>query len=1810
MQNCEYSVFPFISEMSESENHLEVEGSGGSRSRSKSPRSCSTNLNSSNRLAELRKRRGGFKGRLSHFDKFISNFCSPDLKSQDLCELKMRLESISEIFNRFCSVQDEIEEIISEDDLVINLEYREEFESIYYKLVAAAKCILKESEPKESITVGADSSVKVKLPQIKLPSFDGSFDQWLEFRNSYLTMIHTRKDLDPIHKFHYLRSSLSDTALRVINSLEFTAPNYAHAWELLENRFHNNRLLVHNHVKSLFTSPSLSKECPSQIRRLIDATLRNLRALQSLDEPTESWDTLIIYLVVSKLDYSTEREWETHKGLLLSDSRKKAGRLALDDLLNFLRNRADMLDMIKSGNNKSNMTSSQSSQFKFRNEVKQSSDHKKLVASTHTYSSVASNKKGTNLKNNAYRHQGRTCTLCGDDHVLYTCAKFLNMSIHDRWNLVKDKKLCQNCIRDSHSPNECVFGSCKLCNRKHNTLLHIDNSASCHSSAHSVQNASSQPLSSMTSLAQSADAHSSNAVGSDESRSAMTSNSLQPVLLSTALVELADSDNNYHTVRALLDSGSQNCFVTERLCKRLNVPVLQSTIRISGVGQCVSQSTHACNIHMRSKTYEFETGIKCLVLPSITSKLPSIDVDAESIRIPSYIVLADPTFNVSSEIDLLIGADIFWNLLNENKMRLPSGPYLHDSKLGWIISGPINNSIYSKNVQCNFVQIESQLRKFWELEEISNNPSVMSKDDNACEELFKNTTVRDETGRFSVRLPLKESTDSLGESYHTAKNRLLALERKLDRAPQYKRMYSEFLREYEELGHMSLVSGGIDSLGKPYYILPHHGVYRESSTTTKLRVVFAANVPTSSNKSLNDIQYVGPPLQNEIFSILLRFRQYQFVACADIEKMYRQIMIQSDQRNLQLILWRCNKDEPIKVYRLNTVTYGTTSAPYLSMRCLKQLALECNDDVIARVISEDFYVDDLITGHDDQQTLINICEKTSKVLDSACLPLRKWMFNSATSSNTKNLAVGENSNSKTLGLGWSNVSDDLNFTTQIDTNTSPVTKRLMLSVISQIYDPLGILAPAIIKAKILLQKLWLLKLDWQDVVPADVTLEWHNFISSLRHLHEIRVPRCVMSEPSRYKQLHIFTDASIEAYGACAYIRSFNDNDSPITVRLLCAKTKVAPLRSVSIPRLELCGALVGAKLYRKIKESLRLEFDKVYFWTDSTIVQAWVRMSPHLLKTFVQNRVSEINTLTEDSIWRHIQGVQNPADLLSRGVSIESLRYDATSLWWSGPAFLREPDSNWINDRVDPINTDIPELKSQVVAVVSTNQSSCIDFNRYSSFHRLQRIGAYCLRFIHNARAPAADRRTGYLSASELRSAVIMLTRFAQQQSFAEEYHNLKNSLPVSVKRCKQVNKINGLNIFMDHDGIMRVGGRLDNSSSFSYDKKHPMLLSSKHRLSELLFTYEHKRLLHGGPQLLVSTLRERWWVLGARNLARQVVHNCVTCARLKGENVTPLMGNLPRERIEASFPFMTCGVDYAGPMLVLNRKGRGARLIKCYICLFVCFTTKAIHLELVGSLSTQDYLLAFKRFISRRGKPSVIFSDNGRNFVGAEKEISATLDNSSQQVSDFASENNIKLCFIPAYSPHFGGLWESGVRRCKHHLRRIMGNAQLTHEEFITVLSQIEAVLNSRPLSPLSADPNDYLPLTPAHFLIGRPLTSPASEDLTSIATARLGRYDRVEQLRQHFWERWSKEYISELQRRTKWQTDGQGVKLDSLVIIKEDNLPPLKWKMGRITRLIPGNDGITRVVEIRTATGTIRRACTRICPLPIQSTMEEAD
>ncbi|XP_050314830.1 uncharacterized protein LOC126749190 [Anthonomus grandis grandis] len=1298
-----------------------------------------------------------------------------------------------------------------------------------------------------------------------------------------------------------------------------------------------------------------------------------------------------------------------------------------------------------------------------------------------------------------------SCYHCKKDHSIYVCEDFLKLSVKKRIDFVNRAKLCQNCLRQ-HPPKRCRGGTCRKCQLWHNTLLHEDKGESV-SQGQNADNSSYETPQVEPVLT-----------------STVSKSSKRVTLLSTARVQVLDKFGIPHTVRALLDSGSMSSFITKNLCDTLGLDTFDANLNIFGISNSLTKVRNKCQIDLSSLYTNFKTKLMCFILPEITNVTPGFEINLESLNIPHNLHLADETFNRPGAVELLIGCDLFWSLLKTG--RLSGGKYsptIQETELGWIVAGPmgeIETREQEKDVCCNLStnqELHDLVSKFWEVEEV-NQVKPLSNEETECEKIFIETTTRNHEGRFIVNLAM----------FYNLEKRLLKNE-------SLRVQYIKFMQEYLSLNHMTIADSSYVPGGVQYF-MPHHGVLRQDSLTTKLRVVFNASSPSSNGISLNNIQFIGPVLQDDLLSMLLRFREKRYVISADCKMMYRQVLINPEQRKLQQILWRENPTEQLKTYMLNTVTYGQASASYLAIRCLFQLANECADSLpkVANVIRRSFYVDDLLFSSESIEHARYICREITRILRSGCFELRKWYSNDprvldGIETEDKScgiLTFGPHETTKTLGLTWSCYNDQLAFCIDIN-NYKTDTKRSVLSLTARIFDPLGMLSPCTILAKIFMQKLWSKKLPWDETLPVDLSGQWAKFKNELPFLNQLTIERHVVCQEPQLIELHGFADASERAYGACLYVRSIDKNNQ-VFVNLLCSKSKVAPIKTLTIPRLELCAALLLARLVKKVTTSLTIKIDKFVYWSDSSIVLAWIKTSANLLKTFVGTRIAIIQNLTNDQDWRHVPTQENPADHLSRGLyDNQILEMD---MWWYGPKFLKAPPAEWPTS-LSKLDT-VPELKPFSTTVLPTIKIEEFPFERFSQFSRLIHVTAYILRFKNNCLKPISDRIQGPLLIQEINLAKKYLIKVAQRQSFPYEFSCLIEKRSIDSK-----SKILNLTPFLDSDKIIRVGGRLE-FSNFLPDKKHPILLHSSHPFTKLFFAYQHLKLLHVGPQALLSSIRDEFWPISGRNLARSTVKRCIRCFRVKPDFVQPIMANLPRDRTVPSPPFHVTGLDYASPFLVRSGFGRSrsCKLEKCYISVFVCFTTKALHLELVSSLTSSSFILALRRFISRRGKPSKIVSDNGTTFVGAHRELKDFLKSHQHELKGTAVSEGIDWQFICPYSPHMGGLWESGVKSVKHHLKRVLANAHLTFEEFSTTLSQIEAILNSRPLCPLSSEPNDLVPLTPAHFLIGRPLTAAPDENLDDVKLNRLSRFQLVQRICQHFWRRWQQDYLSELQQRQK--------------------------------------------------------------------------
>ncbi|GFU55641.1 integrase catalytic domain-containing protein [Trichonephila clavipes] len=539
---------------------------------------------------------------------------------------------------------------------------------------------------------------------------------------------------------------------------------------------------------------------------------------------------------------------------------------------------------------------------------------------------------------------------------------------------------------------------------------------------------------------------------------------------------------------------------------------------------------------------------------------------------------------------------------------------------------------------------------------------------------------------------------------------------------------------------------------------------------------------------------------------------------------------------------------------------------------------------------------------------------------------------------------------------------------------------------------------------------------------------------------------------------------------------------------------------------------------------------------------------------------------MTSEASWHHVKSQENPADYASRGIAASKLKVH--KLWWSRPQWLSQDSLHFPSiDLSTSCEEDVKcEKKSSTVLtnVSTSSQGSYLleIIAKYSSFSRLIRVIAWCKRFIKNCRS---SRVTGVLTSKEKK-------------------HPLPNS-----------SKLLPLGIFLDTDGIIKVGGRLKNSS-LSPIQKHPILLPKSHHLTNLVIQHFHHINLHSGPQLTLCCIRQTFWIPSGRGVVGRLLSKCQTCFRFKAKSGEQLMGNLPANRLSAGRAFLNVGIDFGGPFITKPNVSRSKVKLKSYLALFICMATKAVHLEVVSDLSADAFLAAFRRFISRRGKPTNMFSDNATNFKGASSYLKEQLMLiKSVEVQNFVTQESITWHFIPPTAAHIGGLWEAGIKPTKQLLIKTMKSAVLNFEELVTLVTQIEACLNSKPLTPLSNDPKDLQPLTPGHFLIGAPMAS-FPEEVPSQPACLKKRWNLIQHLRSQFWRRWHLEYLNQLQQRTKWNKPRRNLKVNDMVLVKEDNLPPLQWSLGRVVQVFPGDDGAVRVVDVKTQRGQFRRPITR--------------
>ncbi|XP_024889613.1 uncharacterized protein LOC112466006 [Temnothorax curvispinosus] len=774
-----------------------------------------------------------------------------------------------------------------------------------------------------------------KLPIMKIPTFDGSSERWLEFKNLFHSLVASKTSLSAIEKLQYLKTHLSGPAFNLVKHTPLTEENFQKTWDLLTEFYENTRLLINTTLQSLFNLKRATKESGTELQQFYSDIMQLYRTFETLECPVDQWDHILIFICTQKLDVESNKLWESQLG----STRKPPSWKEFHDFL-FSR-----------------MSSLQSFEKSQQKGVLQPAKQPSAKVHHQGQSSYASSDKKS------------VCVLCKGNHYIAFCSKYTSKPIQQKLDIVSKQKLCYNCL-GTHRVDKCrVTKRCQKCGRKHHTSIHQSNYAQSKNKENAENKKESPSNTSAKTEAKVLHSCHENSVGSS-------------ILLATARVVVISSTGQSRKLRALIDQGSEVSIIRERVVQQLNLPRCHSHVSLTGIGAKKANKTKGITSFLLKPHFQsnFEVQMQAHILPKLTSPIPSFSHNKDNWSHLNNLELADPEFHERRSIDLIIGAELYSKIIEEGIIKgEPNTPIAQFTKIGWIVSGATSLNSINPQVQSYHVSITDDLhdllRRFWETEEISITTKTLTKDEQDCENHFQANHSRDANGRYIVKIPFKESPDKLGDSKAKAIRQMANLHQKFANNQSHAKLYNDFIDEYEKLDHMKRVENPQNEPDRVYY-LPHHGVYREHSLSTKLRVVFNGSSKTTSGYSLNQLLHSGAKLQKNLFNVLIWFRLFRYVFFADIEKMYRQILAHPDDWDFQRIIW-IDKLGRLIIFVLLTVTYGLICAPFLALRAFEQLILDEGKrfPLAIPTMKNGRYVDDFFGGEDTIQKAREVVEQ-------------------------------------------------------------------------------------------------------------------------------------------------------------------------------------------------------------------------------------------------------------------------------------------------------------------------------------------------------------------------------------------------------------------------------------------------------------------------------------------------------------------------------------------------------------------------------------------------------------------------------------------------------------------------------------------------------------------------------------------------------------------------------------------------------------------------------------------------------------------
>ena len=1503
----------------------------------------------------------------------------------------------------------------------------------------------------------ATCSLKALMPHREITKFNGDVTAYHTFILAFESIIGSQSVEDG-EKLHYLEQYTSGRPNEIVRSCLYMDSDrgYREARKLLEKRYGDPHLVGTAYVEKVLNWKEIGKddvkgldEFAVMLTSCRNAVSRVPYGVSELQNPKT------MRKIISKLPVHLQDRWRR----VVDDIQRKGNRtVSFDDLVAYITDEARIVNDPLFGRHLF---------------ISKGSPGKKLIPKT---------------INCNYTTRGLKCWYCEGQHILDKCEKFCNIEHSKKIEFLNNKGLCYQCLRHGHYSKNCKNGKiCDVCKRKHPTILHksdkwnLGERVTSLSQSHNQEQAPNQVMNEIDMCSE---------VGNGISRNMPGVANKTQIQVDQA-VDRIQHQNNGVEMGSFQGQGDSKVGVFSTLGLRNAVGGMTVIpVRVEHNGRCISTLAFLDSgsaLSFCSKSLIDRLGLKSelgssIVLPlstihgnrnmesTLVSGLSVKDVNEENIvQLPTVCVVNKipverndalgptdllkwehlrnlPIYDLQGEVELMIGSNVPRAMEPLEVVSAPqdSDPYAVRTRLGWMVCGLIpkpvgcfkTNRVGVKSNQ----ELEKVLHDYYNRDfQVLSSREEISTDDQKWLKFVSEGCSKVE-GKYQIPLPLKIGDTVIPDSRPTAVNRLKSLKKKLSKDEKMRKEYSKFMQEMLDKNYAEAVVVCDDDQHTWY--IPHFGV-RHPEKPEKLRIVFDC-AAKSIGTSINDLIMPGPDLTNLLLDVLLRFRMGKYACTGDIEAMFYQVKVPINDRDYLRFFWWDNGDldtQP-KVYRMTVHLFGACSSPSVANFALKQTALDGVDtfsESACNVVDQNFYVDDCLISEDDLQALIKVTKEVKDLCKSGGFNLTKFVsphrdfakhFPDDFSVGIEKVSdSGEHSvQKKVLGVIWDLKEDALCIS--MKAGSVPKNKRQLLSSIASIFDPLGIVSPLVLEGRLLLQEACRLNLDWDDNFEGNLKIGVEMWIAKQEKCGSVSVSRCykpLFMRDITVWELHIFSDASQKGYGVVVYLR-LKDLAGHIWCSFVIGRARVGPLKSISIPRLELTAATFAIRLRQAVTSALSVEFNRVVMWTDSTVVLRYIRNDSLKLQTFVANRVAIIKDGSEVKDWRFVDGDLNPADDASRARQ--------TDRWCEGPGFLLRDEEHWPVDPLDLSCTDITGLevkKPLKVETVSLTPPCSKLISHFSSWQKLVRIVAIFRKFGEYLQhkiglKPGFERA---LTVECLEEAELRIIAHVQGIHFADEMNCLK-----AVKDMKVHSSIRNLSPILV-SGVIRVGGRIKHSQ-IAFEEKHPIILPYRSHLTDLIIMFYHQKVGHMGRASVLGNIREKYWIVKGNAAVRRVVRFCVICRKAKGPRMEQRMADLPEDRVMSNVPpFYNTGLDCFGPFYVK----RGRSQIKRYGVLFTCLSIRAIHLEVATDLSTDAFINALRRFLARRGQVHNIRCDNGTNFVGASKDITAGI--CGKTVHQELLKYNINWVFNPPNASHFGGVWERMVRTVRGVLEVTLGES-----------------------------------------------------------------------------------------------------------------------------------------------------------------------